>query len=83
MPEWAIAILSFLGGALLAGAGFMFAYTSRLAKLEVMVSNIVQKLNDMTNTTPSVPQSVSDKLINLTGQCCDIERRLHTLEMRK
>lgn len=65
-------IASFLGGALLAAVSFMFAFVSRLTKLETTVSNLCDRVGKIPNIViPCEFHSLLDKQVALSNASID------------
>jgi hypothetical protein len=76
MEPWAIAVLSFLGGALLTAFGYTFAFSSKLTKLETLVQTLVE-------TPTAVPEAVTEKLTEVCATAKELEKRVDRLEQAK
>jgi hypothetical protein len=71
MEPWAIAIMSFLGGALLTAFGYTLLYSGKIATLETTVKNLVDAIK-----SPPTPK----ELTRVCAQVESIEKRVEKLE---
>lgn len=76
MEPWAIAIMSFLGGAVLTAFGYTFVFSNKLTELKTIVANLV----DTMKKPITVPEPVIKQLTEVCATTKDLEKRVDRLE---